>query len=149
MPDKIELEDLQKFISGSLVRQNKVVLCERCNGFGFTEQEELYDYHKREYRTHRSSCSKCEGDGRMIQSTEQLTLNVKPADVRNMPYISFKEFVDPHLFEERWGRWRLDLTDRELERKYPELAAISYDKYDEMVEKYRTLEALKKDYNEG
>lgn len=147
MSQKIEIEDLPKSITGTLIKQNKVILCDYCNGFGFKEKEELSDYHKREYTTYRSKCLKCEGDGRLIESTERLSLSVDKDRVNVMPYLSFSEFVDPHFHDTRWGRWRLDMTDRELERKYPELAAMSYDKYDEMVEKYRLIEILKKEEN--
>lgn len=141
----IEIKDLPQYITGSLSRSNTVVLCERCKGFGFILDEELTDYHKREYTTTRNICSKCEGDGRMIKSTEHLSLNLGNDKVYLMPYASFKEFVDPHGYEDRWLRMRLDMTDRELERKYPELAAIAYDKYDELVEKCRLMELLKKE----
>lgn len=141
----IEISDLPQYISGSLSRSNTVVLCERCKGFGYTLDERLSDYHRREYTTTRSKCRDCEGDGRMIKSTEHISLNLGQDKVHLVPYISFNEFVDPHGHEDRWFRLRLDHTDKALERKYPDLAAISYDKYDEMVEKYRLIELLKKD----
>jgi hypothetical protein len=81
----------------------------------------------------------------MIQSTEHLSLNLGRDKVQLMPYISFKEFVDPHGHEDRWLRLRLDMTDRQLEAKYPELAAVNYDNYDRLVEQYRTIELLKKE----
>ena len=145
MTDKIEIKDLPQYISGSLSRSNTVVLCERCKGFGYILDEQLSDYHKREYTTTRSTCGICEGDGRMIKSTEHLSLNLGNDKVYLMPYISFKEFVDPHAYEDRWLRLRLDMTDCELERKYPELAAVNYDNYDRLVEQYRTMELLKKE----
>lgn len=141
----IEIKDLPNTITGSMSRSNRVELCESCKGYGFFEKEELTDYHKREYSTYRTPCKKCEGDGRMIVSTEHISFNLGNDKVHRMPYISFKEFVDPHGYEDRWFRYRLDLTDRDLERKYPELAAISYDKYDELVEKCRLIELLKKE----
>ena len=126
-------------------RSNTVVLCEHCKGYGFFEKEELSDYHKREYSTYRTTCGRCEGDGRMIKSTERLSLNLGNDKVQLMPYISFKEFVDPHSYEDRWLRLRLDMTDRALEEKYPDLAAVNYDNYDKLVEQYRTIELLKKE----
>lgn len=141
----IEIKDLPQYITGSLSRSNKVVLCNRCKGYGFILKEEMTDYHKREYTTTRNECGHCEGDGRMIESTEHLSLNLGRDKVQLMPYISFKEFVDPHGYEDRWLRLRLDMTDRELERKYPDLAAVSYDKYDELVSKYKLIEMLKKE----
>ena len=123
----IEIKDLPQYITGSLSRSNTVVLCEHCKGYGFFEKEELSDYHKREYSTYRTTCGRCEGDGRMIKSTERLSLNLGNDKVQLMPYISFKEFVDPHSYEDRWLRLRLDMTDRALEEKYPDLAAVNYD----------------------
>lgn len=146
MSDEVKLEDLPKTITGSMSRNNNVILCDRCHGFGFIEKEELVDYHKRDYVTSRSKCNRCEGDGRLIETTEHMSFNLGGDRINRNPYITFKEFTDPHGYSSHWFRYRIDLTDKELERKYPELAAISYEKYDEMVEKYRTLEALKKDY---
>ena len=37
------------------------------------------------------------------------------------------------------------MTDRALEEKYPDLAAVNYDNYDKLVEQYRTIELLKKE----
>ena len=134
-----------KCLTGNIVKLNKVVLCSRCNGFGFIEREELYDYHKNDYRTTRENCATCEGDGRMIETTTNLMINSAGDDKNLMPYISFKDIVDPHGYENKWIRYRLDQTDQSLESKYPDLAAVSYDKYDELVEKYRLIELLKKE----
>jgi hypothetical protein len=146
MANTIEIKDLPEVITGSMSRSNKVIICPRCQGYGFQSKEECTSYHKGEYTTSRSHCLHCEGDGRLIETTEHMSFNLGKDKVQTMPYISFKDIVDPHGYENRWFRYRLDLTDRNLEQKYPELAAISYEKYDEMVEKYRTLEMLKKDY---
>jgi hypothetical protein len=144
---KIELEDLPQTITGSMSINNRVELCDRCKGYGFFEKDELTDYHKREYSTYRTPCSACEGDGRMIVSTEHMSFNLGNDKVTKMPYASFKEFVDPHFYDDRWFRYRLDMTDRALEDKYPDLKAVNYDTYDKLVEHYRTIELLKKDYN--
>lgn len=145
MSEKIKIEDLPKTITGSMYRQNKVILCERCKGFGFTIHEELSDYHKNEYSTTRNACKTCDGDGRMIECTEHLSLNLGQKKVNKISYDFYKEIVDPHFYDDRWGRWRLDMTDRQLEAKYPELAAVNYDNYDKLVEHYRTIEILKKE----
>ena len=144
MSEPIKLEDLPDTITGSMYRQNTVVLCERCKGHGFIIDEKLTDYHKGEYTTTRSECRKCEGDGRMIKCTEHLSLNIGNDDVKLVPYVSWKDIIDPHFYDDRWGRWRLDMTDRGLEEKYPELKAVNYDNYDKLVEHYRTIETLKK-----
>lgn len=146
MSNEVKLEDLPKSITGSMSRNNKVILCDRCHGFGFIEREELVDYHKRDYATSRTPCQRCEGDGRLIETVEHMSFNLGGDKVSRNSYVFYKDIIDPHGYSSHWFRYRLDLSDHELERKYPELAAISYDKYDEMAEKYRTLEALKKDY---
>ena len=144
MSEKINLEDLPKTITGSMYRQNKVILCDRCKGFGFTLDEELTDYHKREYTTTRNSCKTCDGDGRMIECTESLSLNIGNPTVNKVSYDFYKNIIDPHFYDDRWCRWRIDNTDLRLEDKYPELKAVNYDNYDKLVEHYRTIETLKK-----
>lgn len=136
---------LPKTITGSKCKSNKVILCDRCKGFGFFEKDELTDYHKREYSTYRTTCKKCDGDGRLIQTTEHMSFNMGMDNVQTMSYIFYKDIVDPHGYQDRWFRYRLDMTDAELERKYPELAAVNYDNYDKLVEHYRTVELLKRE----
>lgn len=149
MSEKVEIQDLPKTMTGNMVRVNKVVICDRCHGFGFTETEEEEDYHKRTYSHYRNTCKNCEGDGRLIEATESVTMHVPRSKLEKMPYISFKEFVDPHFNDSRWFRMRLDMSDANLERKYPELAAVNYDNYDKLVEQYRLIELLKKEENNG
>ena len=144
MSQEVKLEDLPKTITGSMYRQNRVILCDLCHGFGFIEREEMTDYHKREYTTSRSKCSNCEGDGRLIESVESFSLNLGGDKKSRVPYASFHDIIDPHGHSDRWCRWRLDMTDIGLERKYPELAAVNYDNYDKLVEHYRAIEILKK-----
>lgn len=141
----VEIEDLPPYFTGSMSRSNRVVLCDRCQGFGFIETEELTDYHKREYSTSRTKCIKCEGDGRLIESVERMSFNHGGDKVSRNPYITAKEYTDPHGYEDRWFRYRLDKTDKQLEYKYPELAAVNYDNYDKLVEHYRVIEILKKE----
>lgn len=145
---KVELEDLPSTITGSMSRSNRVVLCDHCKGYGFQVTEKCTDYHKGEYETSRWPCRHCDGDGRMIETTEHMSFNLGHDKVQRMSYVGYKDIVDPHGYDSRWYRYRLDHTDPELERKYPELAAVNYDNYDRLVEHYRTVERLKKEYNE-
>jgi hypothetical protein len=138
-----------KTLTGNIYTQNQIILCSKCDGLGFVEIETSYDYHKRESSTSRTSCNNCHGDGRMIKTTESIEVNVPRDNVSLIPYIKVKDVIDPHESLSIWTRWRLDNTDINLENKYPELAAISYDKYDEMVEKYRLIELLKKEEQNG
>lgn len=140
----IEISDLPKKITGHLIREHETILCGKCNGIGTYTTEEMTDYHKREYETVRHTCSKCKGDGRMIVTREYVKFDRWPESVHEMPYSEFHEFVEPHKYESRWFRTRLDLQDHNLERKYPELEAISYDKYDDLLSKCELMEALKK-----
>ena len=139
----IGIDDLPKIITGNIVRTHETILCDKCNGIGTYTKEEMVDYHKREYETVRHSCNKCKGDGRLIVTKEELRIDRWPDKTQVMPYAEFHEFVEPHKHESRWFRMRLDLQDREMERKYPELAAVSYDKYDDLVEKCSLMEMLK------
>lgn len=145
MSQKIEIEDLPKTITGSMYRQNKVILCDRCKGFGFTLDERFSDYHKGEYITTRNTCKTCDGDGRMIECTEHLSLNLGGPKINKVSYAFYKDIVDPHFYDDHWVRFRLDMTDRQLEEKYPELKAVNYDNYDRLVAYYRTIEILKKE----
>ena len=149
MSEKVEIQDLPKVMTGNVVRANKIVLCDRCLGFGFVETEEEEDYHKRTYSHYRTTCKKCEGDGRLIEVTEDVTMHNPRSKLEKIPYITFKDSVDPHFNDSRWFRMRLDMSDTNLERKYPELAAVNYDNYDRLVEQYRLIEILKKEENNG
>jgi len=133
-------------ITGDTIIKHSVELCDKCKGLGFIEKEELVDYHKRDYVTMRYTCKACEGDGRMIFIQEYLTFNHNPERYsRKVPYSYWKDHIDPHLYASRWFRMRPDRRDLQLEAKYPDLAAMSYDKYDDLAEKYRLIEILKKE----
>lgn len=148
MTEKVKFENTPQHISGYITRTNTIVLCGSCHGYGFIEKE-AHDYHKREVNTFHVKCSTCEGDGRMIKSTDQLTLSQQMENIELMSYVSFKDFVNPHENQIRWVKFRLDMTDKELEKKYPELAAVNYDNYDRLVEQYRVIETLKKEEMNG
>jgi len=56
---------------------------------------------------------------------------------------------DPYKSESKIYGIKVDRRNRSLESKHPELAAISYDKYDELASQLYTLEVLKKDFKNG
>lgn len=145
MTSPLTPDNIPEYIVGDIIRQHKVVLCEKCNGYGFIESEELTDYHKREYTTTRNQCSKCEGDGRLIRTELSYTVNLPQPQVNYMPYISFKDFVEPHLYESQWFRMRPDFRNYKLERLYPELEELSYDKYDELAKVCESMYNLAKE----
>lgn len=138
----IDTSDLPETITGHLVRENEVVVCDRCKGLGTYTTEELGDYHKREYYTQRHTCKQCKGDGRVVIQKEYLRFDSREK-VKTIPYTEFEG--DPHLHESQWFRHKLDRRDHNLERQFPELAAITYVEYDKLAEKCRTLAALKKE----
>lgn len=48
---------------------DEVILCPTCKGLGKITDDELIDYHKREYRTKEYDCGGCEGVGRFVKRT--------------------------------------------------------------------------------
>lgn len=45
---------------------NKIELCQPCEGKGYIQRDELTDYHRRDYDRIRSTCGYCEGVGRVV-----------------------------------------------------------------------------------
>ena len=138
-------DDLPNTITGDVYKIHSVVLCSVCNGLGFCEQERLTDYHRNDYDTFRTKCSKCFGDGRMIKVEIRWRLRGPSDHVQEMPYGEFNEIVEPHQTEHMWFRMRLDRHDINLENKYPELAAMTYGKYDELLKQYKVFDVLQRD----
>lgn len=117
--------------------------CEKCNGLGKTHREELSDYHKREYSTYWDTCPKCKGHGRYIKRTVEVKINIDSQE-EIIPWDEFEG--DPFNPPSKSTQFQLkvDKRDSYLEREHPELADLSYDKYDNMLEKYRMIKKLKK-----
>jgi hypothetical protein len=145
MTSPLTEDDIPAHIIGDIHRSHTVVLCDKCNGYGFKEKEELTDYHKREYTTYRSSCNKCEGDGRMIETKISYTVKLPQEKIQTMPYATFKDIVEPHLYESKWFRMRPDFRNYELEQLYPELAELSYDKYDQLEKVCQAMHDISKE----
>jgi hypothetical protein len=137
------IDKLPQSISGYFNCKNEVTACDRCKGIGTYTTEELGDYHKREYYTQRHTCNQCKGDGRIVIQKEYLSFSINERTTR-IPYTDFKG--DPHLCESQAIRYKLDHRNQYLEKKFPELAALTYDEYDKLIEKFKTFEALKKDH---
>lgn len=117
--------------------------CERCNGLGKIHREELTDYHKGEYNTFWDTCSKCKGHGRYIKRTVEVKIRIDPQE-EIIPWDEFDgdPFNPPN--KSKNFQLKIDKRDSYLEREHPELAAISYDKYDELADKYRMMRKLNK-----
>lgn len=138
--------DLPNLMTGQLVRSSTLKRCDKCDGLGIIESEELTDYHKREYSTIRKVCKPCEGDGRIVEIKEYIKMDVPNEKIRHVSYAAaLRDKIDPHENDSIWFRMHLDNREYILENKYPDLAAISYEKYDKLIDHYRTIEILKKD----
>lgn len=146
MTEKVKFENTPQHISGYITRTNTIVLCGTCHGYGFRKHQ---DHSKWKETYFQAKCLVCEGDGRLIQSTDNIILSLPNEKVELLPYASFKDVVDPYGEEIRPVVFRLDKTDKELEKQYPELAAVNYDNYDRLVEQYRVVEILKKEEMNG
>lgn len=48
-----------------------VDLCASCKGWGFHDNAILVNAHRRDYRTERTNCNRCNGTGRTILFTQQ------------------------------------------------------------------------------
>jgi hypothetical protein len=143
----IEIDDLPPRIIGFMSRTNQIVLCESCNGLGFIERE-TEDYHTRTSTSYVSMCSRCQGDGRLIQTNEKMSFGRSLDEkIDKMPYVSFKDFINPNSVETRNFTYRLDKTDKALEKKYPKLAELNYENYDNLLKHYRVIELLTKEEN--
>lgn len=134
-------DDIPKLVSGNIRRVHNVIMCQRCNGTGFVKRESS-DYHTPEYKLKPDVCRKCLGDGRMIATKISYTVNLPKDKIEIMPYASHKDEVEPYLEENMWFQLRPNFRDYELEKKYPELAEITYHKYDELAKVCRSLNKL-------
>ena len=47
----------------------KIIICDKCEGWGKIQKDELTDYHHRYYDTWEERCDKCEGHGRLVEET--------------------------------------------------------------------------------
>ncbi len=124
-----------------IVERNNVELCPQCNGIGTITREELVDYHRNDYDTIRTPCKFCLGDGRVVVTTKEISFS-KPSTTRDVvPYVSFQgeKFANKR---KSYGI-KLDLRNKPLERKYPELEQLTYEHYDKLVEQYYALDLLK------
>ena len=125
----------------------EVAVCKTCEGLGYTFREELVDYHKRDYATFRDKCSRCLGDGRVV--IHKLSVEVtQREEVEYIPFTEAEKSGDPFEMYRNGShknyRIKIDKRNKWREQNYPELAEISYEKYDELLEKIEMIEKLKR-----
>ncbi len=82
----------------------KIIACERCNGSGVREYQELTNYHRGEYDTWLDYCSFCGGEGRVVQNTYTARLDIELP--RNQKQYKTLEYSD---IEKLDGRKTSDL----------------------------------------
>ena len=126
----------------SFVEKNKVIICIKCHGTGSYTTEECVDYHKNDYETIRHTCKRCKGDGRMVELTRTIDARMSN-DAETVSYVDFAE--DPYYYDSIQQRLRVDHSNLYMEKRYPKLKELSYDKYDKLLEECLLLEQIKKD----
>ena len=69
---------------------SKILLCDRCEGYGTSQSEVLVDHHKGDYETQYTICFKCNGSGRVRQVIET-TITTEPYENPKVAEIMFKK----------------------------------------------------------
>lgn len=74
---KLDIESdekfLKRFVDRLYVRTTvETIQCPCCKGKGFTEREELTDYHKGEYDTFRDDCEYCNKVGAVKRTSKEI-----------------------------------------------------------------------------
>ncbi len=123
------------------IETNEIQLCPHCNGIGIITREELTDYHRNDYTTVRTSCKFCLGDGRVVVITEKVVYDGPSDDRKVVPYVGFEG--DGFSHKSTTYALKIDMRNRRLEEKYPELKKLSYEHYDNTVTDYVALDLLK------
>lgn len=137
----LEDKDFGKIISGNSRTTHTVVRCGDCVGIGFRDTKEYIDGRCVELTN--AKCKRCNGDGRLIQVDKDITIFLTKFN-KSVPYVDYAEELEPFLNETKTVYYRFSLYDKNLESKYPELAALS-EKYNDLAEKCQLIELLKKE----
>lgn len=80
-----------------------IVRCSSCDGTGWTSDEELSDYHKREYSIINDKCAECGGCGRQVETIQSVTvypdLKIKSQSFVNKTRVPWTEnpIKEPHV----------------------------------------------------
>lgn len=135
-----EFSDLLSDSHFSFREDRSISLCHRCGGTGFYTTEQCVDYHRNDYETTRHSCDICKGDGRMVTVKRYIDARLREDSI-TIPFVEFDG--DPHEAYYENIRVRLDYNSPGMNKKYPDLEKLSYNNYDELLQKYLLLETIK------
>lgn len=134
-------DELIRYTNLICEEKSEVILCPSCNGIGSYTKETLVDYHRNDYDITRHNCSTCKGDGRIVQTSRTVSLRPETSKL-STPY---NEFIgDKFSHTSVPHKVKIDNRDRYMEQKYPDLEALSYEKYDKMLTEIKITEALTK-----
>ena len=138
MDESIPIDDK---VFGTYYKTHEIVLCDVCKGLGQLARNDKYAI------AEHYSCYNCKGDGRMIKIHQEISLHPMHTKEKTsyISYIANVDHVRTPLNETHEFSMKRDFRDIALEAKYPDLAALTYTKYDELLEKYQLIEILKKD----
>lgn len=117
--------------------------CTRCHGTGWYEDDK-----DRYGDSGFSKCKHCQGKGRYIKETQSIDMDhtLKTDTVATIPILTEDDERHRSYYASLDIRIMEDRRNSALEAKYPELAALTYDRYHEMLEKCMVIEALKKEH---
>jgi len=130
-------------LQGNFTKQTSIVLCTRCNGTGYEKKVSSYNYRDDDETVEFVHCITCDGDGRMVHIKSETKIYHPNPTEEKVKFVDFNR-KDLHQHTHNTVNYRQDKRDYVLEKKYPELAALAYDKYDELLEKLKVIETLKK-----
>ncbi len=134
MYKEISVDDLREVLHGELVVTYVIETCNMCKGLGYGYVEEGKSPSRR--------CVRCDGDGRVLKKRSKLELEYAE-DESQVPLTLAGDYQTFRYAQTQTLRYKLDRRDYNLEMKYPELKALSYDRYDEVLKKYQVIEELK------
>ncbi len=134
MYNEISVDDLREVIHGELIVTYAIEHCKTCDGLGYRYVEEGSTPSRR--------CVMCDGDGRVLKKRSKLVVEFDE-DEEQVPLTLSGDYEKMKYFQSQHFRYKLDRRDPNLERKYPELRELSYDRYDEILKKYQVIEELK------
>lgn len=120
---------------------NCVIHCDRCEGTGYRKLSNGQ-------RSGTSKCSSCEGEGRVVQTTQ----SVKVLDskiVVSTRILSEVPEEDYFASKDTWIPVRVDRTSNYTEKNHPHLKDLRYEAYDKELETLVVIDNLSIEHDES